>query len=340
MRLAAPDACRPPQAPDAGDPLDVEDLRARVAEGARRRTSPGRRAGSRRSAPDLAPLLDGDRGPAVAAASGCGPAFCYWGWRGAGGADCDRDRHRGRGARAASRPRALIHDDVMDGSDTRRGRPAVHRRFAACTAARLAGRQRAVRRGGARSCPATCAWSGATSCSPAAGLPPDGAGRAAAPVFDKMRTELMGGQYLDVLEQAHRRRRRRRAGAAGRSGSSRRSTPSSTRCCSARRWPGPARTLLAGLLGVRAAARRGVPAARRRARRVRRPGDAPASRPATTCARASGPCSSRTLEPLRHPRAGGASSGATSATRASTQTASPRCARSSWPAARWPRSRR
>ena len=25
---------------------------------------------------------------------------------------------------------ALIHDDVMDGSDTRRGQPAVHRRFA------------------------------------------------------------------------------------------------------------------------------------------------------------------------------------------------------------------
>jgi geranylgeranyl diphosphate synthase type I len=55
------------------------------------------------------------------------PAFCYWGWRGAGGADHDPI------VRAATslellQACALIHDDVMDGSDTRRGLPAAHRR--------------------------------------------------------------------------------------------------------------------------------------------------------------------------------------------------------------------
>ena len=58
------------------------------------------------------------------------PAFCYWGWRGAGG-----DDSQGIVSVAAAlelfQAAALIHDDVMDGSDTRRGSPAAHRRFAA-----------------------------------------------------------------------------------------------------------------------------------------------------------------------------------------------------------------
>jgi geranylgeranyl diphosphate synthase type I len=88
----------------------------------------------------------------------------------------------------------------MDGSETRRGRPAMHRTLARMHD-RLGWSGDADRFGeaGATLAGDLClAWSDellATS-----GLDPAAlaAGRA---VFDTMRTQLMGGQYLDVLEQ-------------------------------------------------------------------------------------------------------------------------------------------
>ncbi len=58
------------------------------------------------------------------------PAFCHCAFVGAGG---DPDAPEVIDAAAALElvhTFALVHDDVMDGSDSRRGRPAVHRRFA------------------------------------------------------------------------------------------------------------------------------------------------------------------------------------------------------------------
>lgn len=57
------------------------------------------------------------------------PAFCHWGFVAAGG---DPDDPRVIDAGAAFellQGFALVHDDVMDGSATRRGRPSVHRQF-------------------------------------------------------------------------------------------------------------------------------------------------------------------------------------------------------------------
>ncbi|MFC7548417.1 polyprenyl synthetase family protein [Plantactinospora sp. GCM10030261] len=128
------------------------------------------------------------------------PAFAYWGYRGAGGFDSDQVVTT-LAALEFVQASALIHDDVIDRSDTRRGGPAVHRRFA--------GRHR------------TAGWVGDPDGFGAAaaillgdlclvwsdellhggGLDPETVARAR-PVFDEMRTEVTVGQYLDVLTQA------------------------------------------------------------------------------------------------------------------------------------------
>src|SRR5882672_972698 len=58
------------------------------------------------------------------------PAFCYWAFVGAGG---DPEAPLVADAGAAFEllhAFALVHDDVMDGSSTRRGRPTAHLAFA------------------------------------------------------------------------------------------------------------------------------------------------------------------------------------------------------------------
>ncbi|WP_086821693.1 polyprenyl synthetase family protein [Allokutzneria sp. NRRL B-24872] len=56
------------------------------------------------------------------------PLLCYWGWRGAGGAD-EQAILTAAASLELLHAFALVHDDIMDASDTRRGRPTVHRQF-------------------------------------------------------------------------------------------------------------------------------------------------------------------------------------------------------------------
>jgi geranylgeranyl diphosphate synthase type I len=136
-------------------------------------------------------------------------AFCYWGWRGASGqARVAAEGGAGTAgvfAVAAAlellHAAALVHDDVLDDSDTRRGAPTVHRSFAARHAAsgwRGAappfGKKIAIVLGDL-----LLAW--ADELFGGSGLPSAALGRGR-PVLDLMRTELMAGQYLDLLEQA------------------------------------------------------------------------------------------------------------------------------------------
>jgi geranylgeranyl diphosphate synthase type I len=58
------------------------------------------------------------------------PAFCHWGFVGAGGDPQDGQIVDVGAAFELLQAFALVHDDVMDGSATRRGRPAVHVEFA------------------------------------------------------------------------------------------------------------------------------------------------------------------------------------------------------------------
>ncbi len=96
---------------------------------------------------------------------------------------------------------ALIHDDVMDGSDTRRGNPSIHRKFQAMhQSARLAGDS--ARYGEASAIllgDLALIW--ADLILHQAGLAPDRL-LAVLPIYDELRVELMAGQYLDVHEQS------------------------------------------------------------------------------------------------------------------------------------------
>ena len=58
------------------------------------------------------------------------PAFCYWGWIGAGGDPEDRRISDAGAAFELLHAFALFHDDVMDGSATRRGERTTHLSFA------------------------------------------------------------------------------------------------------------------------------------------------------------------------------------------------------------------
>jgi geranylgeranyl diphosphate synthase type I len=132
------------------------------------------------------------------------PLFAWWGWRGAGG-DADGPRAaavlRAVSALELIQACALVHDDLMDASAVRRGAPTVHVEFAALHHA--AGWQGPPERFGLAASvllgDIALAW--ADDMLHAAGLAADELARAMRP-WQLMRTEMLGGQYLDVLNQA------------------------------------------------------------------------------------------------------------------------------------------
>jgi geranylgeranyl diphosphate synthase, type I len=125
------------------------------------------------------------------------PAFAYWGYRGAGGADSEQVV-AAVAALELVQASALIHDDLMDRSDTRRGEPAIHRRFAAKhTAAGWRGAGDAFGDSAAVLLgDMALVWS--DELLHTSGVEPADLARAR-PIFDEMRTEVTAGQYLDVL---------------------------------------------------------------------------------------------------------------------------------------------
>ena len=128
------------------------------------------------------------------------PAFCYWGWRGAGGAD-GPPILAAAAALELLHASALVHDDVMDGSDTRRGRPSLHRRFAARHAVQHWHGSPESFGTGAAILLGDLLLSWTDGMYHASGLPDDALRRGQA-VLDLMRTEVIAGQYLDLLGQA------------------------------------------------------------------------------------------------------------------------------------------
>jgi geranylgeranyl diphosphate synthase type I len=150
---------------------------------------------------DLTPMVDALTA-LLAGGKRLRPAFCYWGWRGATGpAEFDDAALRAAASLEFLQACALIHDDVMDGSDTRRGLPAAHRRFAGEHREHgWLGSPESFGIGAAILLGDLClSWADEVLLT--TDLPADALRRGKA-VYDEMRTELMAGQYLDLLEQA------------------------------------------------------------------------------------------------------------------------------------------
>ena len=153
-----------------------------------------------RVAEELDPLGNAARAFVLQGGKRLRPLFCYWGYRATGAGDGE-EIVRAAAALELLHACALIHDDVIDGSDTRRGAPAVHRKFAALH--RTSGWRGDPERFGEAAAillgDLALIWADAA-------LERSGFDAAtiqlAATVWDAMRVEVMCGQYLDVVEQA------------------------------------------------------------------------------------------------------------------------------------------
>ncbi len=132
------------------------------------------------------------------------PIFAYWGWRAVAPEEPAADVLLLFSALELLHAWALVHDDVIDASATRRGGPTAHMHFASLHRERnwrgpaeQFGISAAILLGGVAQ-----AWADdivSEVCQ--AALSPDAARRVHR-VWSDIRTEVLGGQYLDIVAEA------------------------------------------------------------------------------------------------------------------------------------------
>ena len=141
--------------------------------------------------PNLAEPLVALRALVQAGGKRLRPAFCHWAYVGAGGVPDDEVVVDVGAALELLHTFALVHDDIMDGSNMRRGRAAIHRHFM--------NRHDALRwRGEARRYGEGAAILVGDFAFVYSDILFRTAPDAARPVFDELRVELCVGQYLDL----------------------------------------------------------------------------------------------------------------------------------------------
>jgi geranylgeranyl diphosphate synthase type I len=128
------------------------------------------------------------------------PAFAYWGYRAVGGSDSNALIRAATGLEFVQAS-ALIHDDVIDNSDSRRGLPSIHRQFETLHKESMWNGSAEQFGIGAAVLLGDLSLSWADELIYQSGLSTAELSRGKA-IYDIMRTELMIGQYLDTLEQA------------------------------------------------------------------------------------------------------------------------------------------
>ena len=153
---------------------------------------------------DLVPPIDEIARLVLAGGKRLRPAFCFWGFVGAGGDPTDDLVIDAGAALELLHAFALFHDDVMDGSLTRRGEPTTNAKFEASHGAdNLAGESRRFGDGVA------------ILVGDLAYVYSDQLMRNASPqawtIWNELRIELNFGQYLDMLGSAMNERRREKA---------------------------------------------------------------------------------------------------------------------------------
>lgn len=183
--------------------VDVEDVRDRV-DAVLDKVLAGHRQALAQVDPASVAMLDAIAG-LIEGGKRLRAAFCYWGWRGAGGGDEDHAPLIAAAALEMFQMAALIHDDVIDESDTRRGNPTIHRTFAErhCDGAHWHGDADRFGLAVAVLAGDLClSWSNELMGQIAVTGVPLQNWRDARRMYDLMSTQLMAGQYLDVHEQA------------------------------------------------------------------------------------------------------------------------------------------
>jgi geranylgeranyl diphosphate synthase type I len=153
---------------------------------------------------DLVPPIDEIARLVLAGGKRLRPAFCFWGFVGAGGDPTDELVIDAGAALELLHAFALFHDDVMDGSLTRRGEPTTNAKFEVRHGVeKLAGESRRFGDGVA------------ILVGDLAYVYSDQLMRNASPqawtIWNELRIELNFGQYLDMLGSAMNERRREKA---------------------------------------------------------------------------------------------------------------------------------
>lgn len=166
-------------------------------------------------APELSPFIDYSR-DLLRGGKRFRALFCYWGWQSVSGRLDGADPLAGNaespdlgaavlaaGALEIFHAAALVHDDIIDNSDTRRGGTAVHRRFeSAHRESGWTGEPSAFGRSAAMLLgDLLLAWSEEAFDAALVRLSSPDAATAARGEFNRMRTEVMAGQYLDILDE-------------------------------------------------------------------------------------------------------------------------------------------
>jgi geranylgeranyl diphosphate synthase type I len=158
-------------------------------------------------APELAPFIDFSR-ELLVGGKRFRALFCYWGWQAVASDSDDAADTLDSVVLAATalevfHAAALVHDDIMDNSDTRRGMPSVHRKFAQLHrdsnwlgSDRDFGHASALLLGDL-----LLAWSDELFAEGVSRLDDLSARIAARMEFNLMRTEVTAGQFLDILEE-------------------------------------------------------------------------------------------------------------------------------------------